>query len=627
MTIDIGKYREARNPLKPFNLFPEDVLYQMMDGFCFYLHAAIVILRPKDKLDTYLENEMLSGERNNFTRLEPDEVRQTFNDFCSAYRRNHEDLCQKCDAKKATEYVNNPNKSAEIYECHMGLYDMAYPLKLRGQTVGVILAGQMMTEDCVSRVKNNVQETDAIEYQNLLFDRLDNKEICPRETDEKVRTTFSQFCKFGRMLQDLLDRLCSQQWESAKREFLGEVTRELTLAPIGTLNDWLKILNSILHDFLSISNLNGIKVYNRRQSRFELWGEVPPVDFPQDSDRQMLAKYVAPLPYGQLIPKEQLTNALKQMEDFKYFENILGFKDQNVTLFLHRHRIEPAEYLSTLVALSGQMENNDAEFVKDFCETIAMRVEITRLVFTLQEERIKFKDRVDRVHHTTKTPLQNALGALDDIKFFPTGIIKSEDIAPLVNLCIRNIRIAKLYMQYFYTSPVVRGKNILFRELLDSAMEAVRKISEDRQCIIKTEIESIFNPMVRDQGDLFTALINLLDNATKYSNPGGVVLVRLNSLDPGVAVVEVENNGQGIPKSHIEIVRTGRVRWSPPNQPITLQKRRQGTGLGLAMAVEYVESHGGWLEIRSRPEAPEYRRDPSDHWTTTVTIGFPIVDK
>jgi hypothetical protein len=42
------------------------------------------------------------------------------------------------------------------------------------------------------------------------------------------------------------------------------------------------------------------------------------------------------------------------------------------------------------------------------------------------------------------------------------------------------------------------------------------------------------------------------------------------------------------------------------------------------MAIEYLENHGGWLEIRSDPLEPCYQDDPSDHWTTTVTVGLPI---
>jgi len=370
--------------------------------------------------------------------------------------------------------------------------------------------------------------------------------------------------------------------------------------------------------------LDGIKVYSRRQSRFELWGTSPTIDHQKDDDRRVPVKYVAPLPYAQFIPLETLRGALKQPGDFRHFEEILDFPNKNVTLFLHKHQEESNLFLSTLIAVSGSLKDEDTQFIQDFCEIIAMRVELTRLVFTLRDERQRFADRVGRVGHATKTPLQNAISTLADLKKLIMRTKKSAEKVRLIDLCVRNIRIAKLYMRDIYTPPSTKGQRKNIGELLDTALDAIRKISEERQCEIKTKIEPLFDPVVHDQGTLSIVLTNLLDNATKYSNPGGIVTIRLNSFGSDIVLIEVENYGQGIPQSYIEKVTTAYTRWSPINLSDDLRQRRQGTGLGLSMAVEYVESHGGWLEIRSMPKAREYGDDPSDHWKTIVTIGLPI---
>jgi signal transduction histidine kinase len=119
------------------------------------------------------------------------------------------------------------------------------------------------------------------------------------------------------------------------------------------------------------------------------------------------------------------------------------------------------------------------------------------------------------------------------------------------------------------------------------------------------------------------AITNLLDNATKYSAPGGEVSIRLARLTSGLALVVIENDGQGIPNEHISRIKRPRERYEPPGLPDDLGERREGGGIGLAMAEQFVEDHGGWLDIRSYPLGERYRDDPRDHWRTVVTVAVP----
>ena len=154
----------------------------------------------------------------------------------------------------------------------------------------------------------------------------------------------------------------------------------------------------------------------------------------------------------------------------------------------------------------------------------------------------------------------------------------------------------------------------------------IEELLQKRECKIIPNFEKRFNLLeIREQNTLKIAFINLLDNATKYSNPGGEVFIRLKSLGPETALVEIENRGQGIPADSIERVRQSRERWEPQNLLPQLEQRRKGEGLGLSMAIEYVENHGGWLDISSHPEDNKNRDDASNNWITIVTVALPIV--
>jgi heavy metal sensor kinase len=89
-------------------------------------------------------------------------------------------------------------------------------------------------------------------------------------------------------------------------------------------------------------------------------------------------------------------------------------------------------------------------------------------------------------------------------------------------------------------------------------------------------------------------VINLLDNAIKYSPQGGHISVRVGRSDPGSACVEVEDCGPGIPPEHRDKVFDRFYRIDEARS-----RDAGGAGLGLALAKWGAEAHGGLLELNS----------------------------
>ena len=94
-----------------------------------------------------------------------------------------------------------------------------------------------------------------------------------------------------------------------------------------------------------------------------------------------------------------------------------------------------------------------------------------------------------------------------------------------------------------------------------------------------------------DRPRLEQVLVNLVHNAVKFSNQGGIIDLRVEQRDDGVAQFTVQDEGIGIPAADLSRVferfyKTDRARTSG------------GTGLGLAIAKHLVEAHGGrlWAE-------------------------------
>ena len=98
-----------------------------------------------------------------------------------------------------------------------------------------------------------------------------------------------------------------------------------------------------------------------------------------------------------------------------------------------------------------------------------------------------------------------------------------------------------------------------------------------------------------DEERLEQALGNLLDNAFKFTPTGGSIALRLSDTRNGWAVIEVDDTGPGIPAQDLPHVFERFYRGAQETGEFP------GTGIGLALARECVELHGGEIAAENRP--------------------------
>lgn len=97
-----------------------------------------------------------------------------------------------------------------------------------------------------------------------------------------------------------------------------------------------------------------------------------------------------------------------------------------------------------------------------------------------------------------------------------------------------------------------------------------------------------------DTTKLRQALLNLLSNAVKFTDPGGHVLVDVAIQNNGCLTIAVSDTGVGIPPADIP-----RILKRFEQVERQMHRSRQGTGLGLPLAVALTEAHGGSLDVDS----------------------------
>jgi len=126
--------------------------------------------------------------------------------------------------------------------------------------------------------------------------------------------------------------------------------------------------------------------------------------------------------------------------------------------------------------------------------------------------------------------------------------------------------------------------------ILDLAVEQVEQATGQRRVHLVHPIRPIAGPW--DRIKVARALVNVLENALKYSPDGGAVIVTVREGGADV-VVTIQDQGIGIPEDELPGIFDGFVRAS------NARGRFAGTGLGLVSARRLLESQGGALEIAS----------------------------
>ncbi|WP_082948996.1 HAMP domain-containing sensor histidine kinase [Mycobacterium sp. 1274756.6] len=123
-------------------------------------------------------------------------------------------------------------------------------------------------------------------------------------------------------------------------------------------------------------------------------------------------------------------------------------------------------------------------------------------------------------------------------------------------------------------------------EVVDRCLERVRRRRND----IEFDVDIAGWQLDGDAAGLSRAVLNLLDNAAKWSPPGGQVGVRLAPAEPGYAELVVADRGPGIPEAERALVFERFYRS-------TDARAMPGSGLGLAIVKQVILRHGGSLRI------------------------------
>jgi two-component system phosphate regulon sensor histidine kinase PhoR len=223
--------------------------------------------------------------------------------------------------------------------------------------------------------------------------------------------------------------------------------------------------------------------------------------------------------------------------------------------------------------------------------------DVTRLK-RLEEVR---RDFVANVSHELRTPvtsikgfvetlLDGAMNDQDDAKHFLEIIAKQSD---RLNAIITDLLSLSRIERDEELESIVAEETCL-RDILELAIQSCESAAASKDIPIHldcpTELMIQANPQLFEQ-----AIVNLVDNAIKYSEPGRPVRVEVHPNGAQV-VIEVSDQGCGIAKEHLprlfeRFYRVDKAR----------SRKLGGTGLGLSIVKHIVQAHSGRVSVESTP--------------------------
>ncbi|WP_031513468.1 two-component system histidine kinase PnpS [Desulfofalx alkaliphila] len=205
---------------------------------------------------------------------------------------------------------------------------------------------------------------------------------------------------------------------------------------------------------------------------------------------------------------------------------------------------------------------------------------------------------VANVSHELRTPLTSIKGFLETLL---DGAIDNPKTAyNFLNIMnVETERLTRLIDDLLKLSKLENKRTMLKKQEVDlsaiitQALKIFKPQAEYKAIKLETAIPSHL-PLIQGEKDLlFQVLINLIDNAIKYTPVGGKVAVMV-TLHPKELKVSVHDTGPGIP----EEVKT-RVFERFYRVDKARSRDAGGTGLGLAIAKHVVELHGGTITVQN----------------------------
>ncbi len=242
---------------------------------------------------------------------------------------------------------------------------------------------------------------------------------------------------------------------------------------------------------------------------------------------------------------------------------------------------------------------------------------IERLNFRLQQEQ-KYLSELEQlknnfvslISHDLKTPIAKIQAIVDRLMTQHAIPELQEDLRSLrrsgeeLNRYIQSIlKVLRVESRDFKVHKEVADIN----EVIEEARLQLLPLASEKEISVQTNLEPMFSAEF-DTTLIKEVLVNIIENAIKYTPRGGQIQIISNETDDAI-FVQVKDNGEGIRPEDLDNV------WGKFTRGKDQDLKSKGSGLGLYLVKYFIELHGGKVELTSKLGAG-----------TTLAFTLPLSD-
>jgi len=205
------------------------------------------------------------------------------------------------------------------------------------------------------------------------------------------------------------------------------------------------------------------------------------------------------------------------------------------------------------------------------------------------------EDMMSMIYHDLRSPLANIISSLD---ILDTLLPKNSSITPVFQIAVRSTdRMQRLINSLLDIKrleagqPITNPKFVNMNVLLQESVEALEPIINSKRLILELDIHPDLPQPYADEGMIKRVVINLLENAIKFSPLDGKILLAASS-DIEQLLISIKDSGPGIPDEAQDRIFNKFTRLDAKSFP-------KGIGLGLAFCKLAVNAHDGKIWVDS----------------------------
>ncbi|GMR09662.1 MAG: hypothetical protein BMS9Abin28_0482 [Anaerolineae bacterium] len=273
---------------------------------------------------------------------------------------------------------------------------------------------------------------------------------------------------------------------------------------------------------------------------------------------------------------------------YREMDALTRFETQSILGVPLRTKDKVLGVIESVNKTEGIFTDEDVQILQTLAAQAAIAIENSQLFMQ--------SDLIAEIVHELRTPLA-ALTAASHL--LQRTELPEDQRTKLSQTILHEVqRLNDLTTDFLELSRLESGRVHFKREpvhlggLAQESLEVVRAQAESKEIELETEFDASLASVHGDRKILKQLLLNLLTNAIKYSQPGGVVTVSLRSEGDEV-LMEVRDTGRGISPEDQERLFQRFYRAGDGEDDV------QGTGLGLVIAKRIAESHEGSISVES----------------------------